>query len=108
MYVSKTVESRFASSRSPEEMLAADILAAPRCIQNTKGRTVGHHHVDGREVRDGVLGNGYGVGRTLVRRVVAVRVVVVGEGPVAELWLVLRCVDLVLSDIAGLVRVHLV
>jgi hypothetical protein len=53
-----------------------------------------HHHVDGREVGNGVISNGDGVGCTLVRGVIAILIAEVGKGPVAEFRLVGGCVDL--------------
>ena len=64
---------------------------------------MGHHDIDVGVVWDGVLGDGFGVRRALVGRVVAVFVAEIGEGVVAEFWLVRRRVDLGLLASNGVV-----
>jgi hypothetical protein len=54
-----------------------------------------HHHIDSREVGDGVFSDGGSVGCRLVGGVVAVLVAEVGEGVVAEFGLVGGRVDLI-------------
>lgn len=53
-----------------------------------------HHHIDGREIGNGVLRNGDSAGRREMWGVVPVLVAVVGKGPVAEFGLIGGGVDL--------------
>lgn len=62
---------------------------------------MGHHDIDVGEVWDGVLGDGLGIRRALVGRIVAIFVAEVGEGVVAEFWLVGGRVDLGLLALNG-------
>lgn len=83
-----------ASPRRAQKMLATHGLAMGGGIQNTVRRAVRHHKVYRWEVGDRVGGNGDGKRGAEVRRVVAVLIAPVGEGPVAKFGLVRGSVDL--------------
>lgn len=55
---------------------------------------MGHHNVDSRKIWDRVLGDGGGIGRALMRRVVPVLIAEVRESPVTELGCKLGGIDL--------------
>jgi hypothetical protein len=78
-------------------VFAADVLSSMCRVQETHWRAVGHHDIYGWEIRNRVLGNRFGVWRALMRRIISVFISEIREGPVAELRLIRRRVDLAQS-----------
>jgi hypothetical protein len=94
MDVTEAMQTRFASSRSSEQMLTANALASVCCIQYAHWRAVCHHNVDSGKVWYRVLSNWHSVWRALVRGIISVLIAPVGKRPVAEFRLVWRRVYL--------------